>query len=363
MKFLFYFGHPAQYLAMRETIRSLLAKNENQVTVLIRSKDVLETLIQKDGIPHRNILPVERGHSRLAMLISLLKRMAIMLPVLIRSKPDLLIGTDAAIAQLGRLLRINRITIVEDDYGVIKKLADLTYPFTQTILCPEICEVGNWGAKKFGYRGYMKLGYLHPTVFSPDASVLATYSLTKKYVLIRLSRLAAHHDIGMRGIDQRLLDEIIHEIMNRYGYQVWISAEGKLAEMYKAYQLPIHPSDMHHVLAYATLLISDSQSMSVEAAMLGIPSIRYSGFTSKISILSELEHRYGLTFGITTGQPDLLLSKLYDLLTTNNLGEVFQEKRQKMLADQIDVSAFLTSFFQNYPASKQGKYEASSTPE
>jgi uncharacterized protein len=71
---------------------------------------------------------------------------------------------------------------------------------------------------------------------------------------------------------------------------------------------------MHHVLANASLLISDSQSMSVEAAMLGVPSLRFSSFAGKISVLEELEHKYKLTFGIDPSSPNKLLFKIEDII-------------------------------------------------
>ena len=63
-----------------------------------------------------------------------------------------MIGTDSSIAIVGKLLHVHRITITEDDYEVIKLLGDLTYPFTETILCPNICKVGKWDSKKIGYK-------------------------------------------------------------------------------------------------------------------------------------------------------------------------------------------------------------------
>ncbi|GAB3693430.1 DUF354 domain-containing protein [Spirosoma flavus] len=352
MKFLFYFGHPAQYLALRETMLRLSQKHG--ITILIKTKDVLEDLLKNDGLPYTNVLPKERGASRLAILLSLFKRMVIIFPIILKKKPDVLIGTDAALAQLGKLMNIHRITILEDDYDVIKNLADLTFPFTQTILCPDVCNVGSWQSKKVGYKGYMKLGYLHPNVFTPSKTVLAKYHIPKEYIMIRLSRLAAHHDIGVRGLDENLLDKIIQSAKKR-NYDVLITAEGVIAGKYNPYQLQIAPGDIHHVLANAKLLISDSQSMSVEASMLGIPSIRYSSLVNKISVLSELETKYNLTVGIQIGETERLLSTIDELLSTPDLYDRFQRKRQKMLDDKIDVTSFWVDFFENYPVSRHNR--------
>ncbi len=137
------------------------------------------------------------------------------MPIILKFKPDLVIGTDASIAQMGKLLSINRITITEDDYDVIKTLGDLSYPFTQTILCPEVCSVGKWKTKKIGYSGYMKLGYLHPNVFSPDKKILEEYKLKEDYVIIRLAKLTAHHDFGIKGISNDFLEKLISIIESK----------------------------------------------------------------------------------------------------------------------------------------------------
>ena len=351
MKILLYFGHPAQYLFLRETIIRLTDKGHS-IKILIKTKDVLENLLKEDKLEYINILPQERGKSKIAIAFSLLKRNIALLPVILKFKPDLMIGTDATIAQLGWLLKINRITITEDDYDVTKTLGDLSYPFTKTILCPEVCAVGKWGHKKIGYAGYMKLGYLHPNVFISDPEIPKKYNLLKKYVVIRLAKLTAHHDFGIKGIDEAFLDEII-SVFEKYSITVFISAEGNISEKYRKYISNIKPNDMHQILANAEFLICDSQSMSVESSMLGVPSIRFSSFAGRISVLEELEHIYQLTFGINPNNPELLLTKLKELLSIQNLKEIFRNRRLKMLSDKIDVTAFLVWFIENYPQSKK----------
>ncbi|GAB3279132.1 hypothetical protein GCM10027347_53700 [Larkinella harenae] len=346
MKFLFYFGHPAQYLFVRETIKQLSAAH--QVTILIKTKDVLEDLIREDGLPYTNILSKPRGSTHWMIILSYLKRLLVIIPIILRNRFTLLIGTDATIAQLGKVFGINRITILEDDYEVIKSLAQITYPLTQTILCPEVCQVGPWTSKKVGYKGYMKLGYLHPAVFKPDPQTPAKYQLSNPYVLIRLARLTAYHDVGKRGIDLALLKRII-SLVEAKGYAVKISSEDGLGEYFKDYILRPDPRDMHHLLAHSALLICDSQSMSVEAAMLGVPSIRYSDFSGKISVLEELEHTYQLTYGILPGRETELLSRISEVMERS--ANDFLQRRNRMLNEKINVTPFLVWFLENYPAS------------
>jgi len=349
MKILFYFGHPAQYLFARNSLKQLTSRG-HQIKIVIKTKDVLENLLQNDNLEYENILPKERGTSKLEIALSLVRRNIALFPIIIKFKPNLLIGTDATIAQIGKLLNIDRITILEDDYNIIKTLADITYPFTQTIFCPNVCGVGKWDKKKVGYEGYMKLGYLHPNIFKENDSILEKYQLKDNYVIIRLAKLTAHHDFGIKGINVQLLDKLI-DILQKKSYQVILSTEDTIDKKYNSHILNINPSDMHNLLANALLLISDSQSMSVEAALLGVPSFRISSFVGKISVLEELEHNYSLTFGIESNKIETIFDKLEQLLSMKNLKETFLQRKDKMLLDKIDVSSFFTWFIENYPQS------------
>ena len=347
MNILLLLSHPAQFLFYKNIIIQLRS-NGHKVFILIKTKDVLAKLLDEIGWSYYNILPKERGRSKYAILESLLKRDYSIFKFSRQNKIQLLLGTDASLAHVGKLLKIPCLTTLEDDYDVIKHLAMLTFPFSTNIIVPEVCRVGKWQRKKIGYAGYMKLAYLHPNRFSPDRSKL---KLTKRqpYFLIRLSGLAAHHDFGVEGISYELLIKIIDKL-SKYG-RVCISSEKELPLRFQRYQLTIPVSDMHHYLFFAQMLICDSQSMAVEAAMLGVPSIRFSSFAGRIRVLEELEHNYQLTFGIKPSEPSKLLRKITELLIFSNLKEEFKLRRQHLLADKIDVTAFMVWFIENYPDS------------
>lgn len=349
MNILFYFGHPAQYLFAKESIKKL--KERHQVVLVLKTKDVLEDLLKSDEHDYINILPDERGKSKLSIVFSLVKRIFKIFPLIVKYKANILISTDASVALVGKLLNKHVITITEDDYHIIKSLGDLTYPVTSSIFCPAPCDVGRWTHKKIGYFGYMKLAYLHPKVFTPDPNMVYKYGLVKDYVLIRVAKLTAHHDFGIKGLDVDLIKNII-SILKSFNLTPYISSEAPLTEELKEYELKIKVSDMHHILSFAQLIVCDSQSMCVEASMLGIPSLRYSSFAGKISVLEELEHKYQLTFGVLPGNNNLLISKLLEILQLPDFRITFSERRKNMLKEKINVSEFFTWFVENYPSSK-----------
>ncbi len=348
--FLFYFGHPAQYLFSRETIKKL--NNNHKVILLIKTKDVLEDLVRFDNLEYINILPEERGNSKTAIIKSLLKRIIKIIPIVIKRQPSILISTDASIAIVGKLFGKHVITIIEDDYSIIKSLADLTYSFTSSIFCPNPCTVGKWEHKKVGYYGYMKLSYLHPNIFIPSKKKIESYGLIQPYALIRIARLNAHHDYGIKGLDKNQILDIISYLESR-NIKPLISAESGIDEDLKNYELRINVNDIHHVLSFAQILVCDSQSMSLEASMLGIPSIRYSSFAGKISVLEELEHKYKLTYGIKAGEYQVLKEKLDALLNMEDRIRIFSERRSIMLKEMVNVSELFTWFIENYPKSKE----------
>ncbi len=349
MKILILLSHPAQFHFYKNTIKKLREK-KHKIFILIKTKDVLSMLLEENGFDFYNILPFDRKNSKLSIIFSLLKRDLKLFIFSLGKNIDLFMGTDASLAHVAFILRKPCITTLEDDYDIIKNLANITYPLTSTILVPNVCDVGKWNNKKVAYDGYMKLAYLHPKYFSCNVNKIPPCKQVP-FSLIRLSKLMAHHDTNIKGISENVLEKVI-EKLKRKG-NVFISSEKKLPQKFNQYILEIPASDIHDYLSYSQILICDSQSMAVEAAMLGTPSIRFSDFAGKISVLEELEHKYHLTFGIHTSESEKLLFKIDELFTIENLREEFQIRRKKMLSDKINVTDFLVWFVENYPQSFQ----------
>jgi predicted glycosyltransferase len=346
MNILVYAGHPAQYHFFKNAIRKL-ESDGHKVKLLIKTKDILEDLVQEDGIEYENIQPKLRKNSKLSILLAAVKRTKRVMSIARKFKADILVGGDSSIAWSGWLLGRPSITVLEDDIEVVHSYARITYPFSKTILVPRVCRVGKWEKKKIPYDGYMKLAYLHPSYFAPDEEIVRSYGIAEPFMLVRLAKLTAYHDTGINGLDVSLVQKVI-EISESRGYRVYITSEGDVDDSLKQYQLKIRHKDIHHIIAFSSMLVSDSQSMSVEAAVLGIPSIRFSDFSGRISVLEELENKYRLTFGIKTSEPQALLDKFSELLRLDGLKEDFQQRRLAMLKDKIDVTAFLVSFIENY---------------
>lgn len=350
MRILFYFGHPAQFHFAKHTI-SNLKSHGHEVLLLLKSKDVLEDLVREQGWSYVNVQPRVRKNNKISIATASLQRTIRVWREARSFGADIMIGTDASIAQAALALHKPSLTVLEDDIEIIPRLAKVTYPFSTAIVVPRECSVGKWENKKVGYPGYMKLAYLHPKYFErQEISALKLLPSSKPYCLVRLAKLTAHHDDHVVGIDISQLEMVI-AVAQSFGLEVYVNSEIDLPDSVKPYQLHMASAAIHQILANATILVSDSQSMTMEAAMLGVPSLRLSNFVGRIRVLETLEKEYALTFGYKNDGFDAMIAKMKELLGMDNLGAEFQERRYRMLHDKIDVTAFLTWFIESFPHS------------
>jgi len=322
------------------------------VKISINTKDVLEDLVRTDGMEYINILPHRRKkNTKLSALWTLLKKDVIIFFLQLKGKYDLLVGTESALAHIGWLLGKPFIMFDEDDAAVVPETSIIAFPFARKIVSPNTCNLGRWTRKKIGYNGFQKTAYLHPNYFSPNREVVYnSIGKVERYFMIRASGLSAYHDTGKKGLTLDIIRKLV-ELLKPHG-MVLLSTERQLPEDLQSYLYKTKVDKIHHFLFYADFIVADSQSMCVEAALLGTPSIRFSDFVGKISVLEELEHEYGLTYGIPVNKTDRLFALVNDLLQTPDIKSEWQKKRMKMLEEKIDVTAFWTWMIDNYPESE-----------
>lgn len=345
----FFLGHPAHFHLFKNTVNDLRERG-CQVRYLIKRKDVLESLVVSSGVDYQIVRRKERkATSKIGLAVSLLLMDWNVTKCLIKNKTDLLVGTYTPL--ISRWTGIPTIVCNEDDADVVPNFVNLSYPFAADILVPTVCDCGKWDKKAIKVKTYQELAYLHPDNFTPDRDIAERYvSTDSPFFLIRFAKLNAHHDTGIKGINSIFATRII-ELMAPYG-RVYITSERPLESQFEPYRIHIDPIDMHHVMAFCSLYVGDSQTMAAESGVLGVPFIRFNDFVGRISYLKELEDVYHLGLGFKTDEQEELLRSLRDLLSMKDRPAVFQCRRERMLADKIDYRIFLTEFISGYPESK-----------
>jgi predicted glycosyltransferase len=99
------------------------------------------------------------------------------------------------------------------------------------------------------------------------------------------------------------------------------------------------------------MYVGESQTITSEAAVLGVPALKCNTFARRLSIPNELENRFGLCYSFIPEEFGKMLEKIDELLALPDLKSEWQKRRQKMLSEKIDVTAFLVWFVENYPES------------
>jgi len=350
VKYLVFLNSPANYHLFKHTIRSLRA-NGKEVQLFAKKDEELEELLNNAGLSYISSSGKQKRTIKLGRVRGVFKKDLELFEHCKKNKPDMMIGTSTEIAHVGKLLDITSINFVEDDLLIDRKIEATTFPFTDLILSPVSCDNGKWNKKTIFYHGYHKLAHLHPKRFRRKHQIAEKYvDIKKPYFLLRFENLSILPESSIRGLDQRLVNELIEKL--RQKGNVFLFSEDEIPDPFEQYRLKIEPDDLHQVLSFAHLFISDNDSLAVDAAMLGTPTIRLSDFTGSLGVLDELETKYGLSYSIPADKPRQVLATINTLFAIEDLRDTFAKRRLKMLKDKIDVSGFFIWFLLNYPESR-----------
>ena len=284
-------GHPAHF----HLFKHVITEYQERCIVLVSEKDILIDLLNENQINYIKISNYGKNSRKIFKFFKLMRSTWRVIVEIRRHKPTLLIGCLSQFAWAGWLFRKKNLFFAEDDFSYTKLQGRITYPFVTKIITAKGVDVGPFQKKQITYNSYQKLAYLHKDIFNPlpKKQLIAKYGLNENYFVVRLVNLSAHHDTNIAGICKTELEKIIN-CLKSFG-QIIISSESTLTSNLNNYVLKPALNDMHSLMFHARGVISDSQSMTVESALLGTPNIRINDFKDKINILNELEYSFGLT--------------------------------------------------------------------
>ena len=351
-----------------------LKRDGHKVVIVIRPKDVLEQLCIDAGMEFYKVKNRPKKWGMFGLAIFLIEKIFEVLRIARKEKPDMLVGSDGVLAVVGKLIRRPAFEMYEDDAEAIALYARMFFPLYTGVVCPHCCSAWKWEAKKYSYPSYHELGYLHPNQFKPSREVVERYGIdTKKpYILVRFAQLTAHHDVGIHGINTEVAERMI-AMLKPHG-RIYITSERPLEPQFEQDRIRINPLDMHHVMAFASLYIGDSQTMAAEAGVVGTPFVRLNDFVGRLSYLHELEAptdytprsdgyvprvdahvpdevHYSLGYGHKTADVEGFFASIERWLAMPDRKAVCAERREKMLSEKVDYAKFLTWFIEEWPKS------------
>mgnify|MGYP001080757496 FL=1 len=350
MNILIDIGHPGHVHLLRNTYHQLSQKG-HVLWVTVKDIPIAKVLLEKYNIEYINI--GKKRDSLSGKALTQLNYNYKVLRLVIKNKIEIGIGSSITLTHISKLTKMKSILLDDDDDNVQPLFVKYAHPFADTILSPSSL-IGHRKSKKtIFYSGFHELAYLHPNRFTPNIEILNEIGLKKgdPFFIMRFNVFKAHHDIGVLGMSLEQKLKLV-SVLEPHG-KIFITTERNIEPELKKYQLLVEPEKVHSLMFYATMFLGDSQTMTSEAAILGTPAIRMNSFVGRISYLEEEEHKYGLTFGFKPDEFKEMLEKIEHLLDNDSLKKQWKVKRQKLLSDKIDVSAFLVWFVENYPNSNQ----------
>lgn len=325
--------HPAHVHVFRNAIK-LWQDNGHKVLVTSRKKDCTLELLDSYGIEHHCLTSIKSGIVNL--FLELITRDLKVLIKALRFKPDVLTGVAGICpSHIGFLLRKPSVVFYDTEFATLSN--SITYPIATTVSTPESYreEIRDNHNK---YPGYHELAYLHPNYFTPNIDEVKELGLGERpYFLLRFVSWQASHDLKEVGIPLKVKRKII-EKLSKHG-DVIISSESPLPEEFKKYEFNADYSKIHQVIANANMVIGESATMASEAAVLGVPAV----FIAKTDrgYTEDQENRYGLVKYFSNTDSEKSLEYIDSILSTEDYLKDFQEKREEMLSETIDVTKYI----------------------
>ena len=318
------------------------AKKGHEILFTCRDKEFEIYLLEKYEFQYKSF--GKKYKKLIGKLFGLLKFDMQMIATSSQFKPDIFLSHGSMYAaHASAVVRKPHISF-EDTFNM--EQVKLYSPFTEAILVNNFKNPPLNSKNVRTYSGYHELAYLHPHQFTPNKDIFSILNIKEDepYVIIRFVSWDASHDAGQGGLTLEYKEKIINILSKQI--KLFISSEGELPKALKPYQIKIPAEKMHDALAFATLFIGEGATMASECAMLGTPSI-YVNTLDPLTIKEQ--EAYGLVFDYRNANG--VLEKALELLNQKDLKEEFQIKKEKLLADKIDVTAFTIWFVENYPKS------------
>lgn len=343
MRILVDVGHPGHVHFYKHAMWQLQAEG-HEVLVSAREKDVTMALLKHYNFPYQTLSSQGRGFWQLAAEFA--QRELALINLIRTFKPDVVTEIGGLfIAPVCTVMRKPSLVFTDSEPVPIDKY--LTYPFATAIYTPD-CFLRDINARQVRYAGYHEIAYLHPQYFQPDPTVLDELGVSKDepFSVLRFVAWKASHDIGQHGFSLTVKRQVI-ETLSRYG-RVFITSETPLTDEFEPYRISVPPHRMHDILYYAQLFMGDGATMATEAGILGTPSVRSSSLALTMGNFVELMDRYQLVYSYYN--PTEALEKAVALLEQGNAKAEWQHKREKLLADKIDVTEFMVTELLKYGA-------------
>lgn len=329
--------HPHEVLMYRHFRDEMLARGHD-ILVTARTKDVATDLLQNFDIPHTVLSDQAAGSAGLARELAI--RTKRLIRIAREFEPDVMTEVGgAAIVPAARLLRIPAAVFYDTEFAT--RTNTWVYPLASAVCTPD-CYYGTVRGNHVTYPSYQELAYLHPNRFEADRSLLDQFGLRpdEPFSLVRFVSWQASHDVHEIALTPDQQARIVDRLLQ--SGKVLISSEAPLPRTLAPHELrgPVHL--MHHLLAYASVVVGESATVASEAAVLGTPAV----FIAKTG--RGYTDDQGLAYGLVETIPPSDFTNAMEAVERAIAmpASTREAKRERLLSDKIDLTDWMVEFFE-----------------
>ncbi|MDZ7729850.1 MAG: DUF354 domain-containing protein [Natrialbaceae archaeon] len=343
MRTLFLVNTPAHAHLYRYPIQALQDRGHS-VLALARDHGCTTSLLDWFELPYECYgshestgNPVSMARSILGQFVSIISRSRSFDPAVVFGR-----GQYAALA--GTVTGAPTVLVLDDEPSSLNHT--ISKPFADLILSPAATR-RTLGRRHYTFDGFTESAYLHPSVFSPAASVRSALGLgpDERFVLLRFNAHEALHDRGLRGFSRpqraRLIETLAEEA------RVIVSDESESVDLsgLPATRFDAHPARIHDAIAAASLVVADTGTIVIEGALIGTPTIRYRGTDRREYGEFESLTEAGILEEYDRFQP--LLDRSRAILADPSCGKRWKDRRDTIVAGQPDVTGLIVTVAEN----------------
>ena len=359
MNILIDIGHPGHVHLLHYTVNELRQRG-HQLFFMVRDIPVAKRLMECYGMmPYLDL--GGKKDSLTGKALTVLKQDAKALRFVFHHHIELGLSSGLVLSHVSKVTSMKAFMFDDDDDAAEPLIVKYGHPLTNVVFTPDCIQRKTKHAVY--YAGTHELAYLHPKRFTPDPSVLQHAGIQEgeQFFIMRFVALKGHHDVGQQGLTMEQKEALVN-LLKPHG-RVIITSERAIEPEFEEYRLPVPPEEIHSLMAYCSMFVGDSQTMTSEAAVLGVPALKCNTFAGRLSVPNMLEQKYGLCYAYQPSEFEEMYHHIEQLLARNpeELKNEWQEKRQRMLQDMIDPTEFFVNYIESIDPTRLQDNETSSS--
>jgi uncharacterized protein len=331
-------------------IAEQLRKDGHETFLVAREQSIVFEILSEMGIP---FFPYSSTPGKIYKITSFPAGIISAYRYLKEKKVEIVTGFGIYCSCVAFMLGVPDITFCDSESGMYPASYAVPFRFFTRFSSCFVTPAPYWehiGSKQLYVESNKELAYLRPGQYTPDNSIFKYLGIPpgSDYVIVRFNSHNAVHDVGLKGFGDADKIRLVKELEKHM--RVFITSDAGVPGEIRDRVVRFPKNSIHDALYYARLLVADSGTLTMEAAVLGTPAIRSNSFVDNdAGVMKEFGGKYGLILNIA--DPHEAIDKAIELVLQPGLKQEWKARRDRYLKDKIDMDTFMAWLIGNFPES------------